>query len=187
MSEKKFVFHKILIISKTASPTSAYCPACGYKLKHNQRQFFSSRIGDIAIRTLLRRYKAFRQTHVGNSLYHILGEQTEPLIPSKILLALKIRNLAITLCVLFVLPIILLTRLYLFPYWTLDPKTQSFPPAIINSAITCLQNQSKQRNHSGYLISCTEHISGYSAKNSFGRNYHQPTHHDAQRYSKHAF
>jgi adenosylcobinamide-phosphate synthase len=47
---------------------------------------------------------------------YILGEQTEPLIPSKILLALKIRNLAITLCVLFVLLIILLTRLYLFPY-----------------------------------------------------------------------
>jgi adenosylcobinamide-phosphate synthase len=47
---------------------------------------------------------------------YILGEQTEPLIPSKILLALKIRNLAITLCVLFVLPIILLTRLYLSPY-----------------------------------------------------------------------
>jgi adenosylcobinamide-phosphate synthase len=47
---------------------------------------------------------------------YILGEQTEPLTPSKILRALKIRNMVIMLCVLFVLPVILLTRLYLFPY-----------------------------------------------------------------------
>jgi adenosylcobinamide-phosphate synthase len=47
---------------------------------------------------------------------YILGEQTEPLTPNKILHALKIRNAAIILCVLIMLPIILLTRLYLFPY-----------------------------------------------------------------------
>ena len=47
---------------------------------------------------------------------YILGEQTEPLTPNKILRALKIRNAAIMLCVLIMLPIILLTRLYLFPY-----------------------------------------------------------------------
>ena len=47
---------------------------------------------------------------------YILGEQTEPLTPNKILRALKIRNAAIILCVLIMLPIILLTRLYLFPY-----------------------------------------------------------------------
>jgi len=47
---------------------------------------------------------------------YILGEQTEPLTPSKIIRALKIRNAAIILCILFILPIILLMRLYLFPY-----------------------------------------------------------------------
>jgi adenosylcobinamide-phosphate synthase len=47
---------------------------------------------------------------------YILGEQTEPLTPNKILRALKIRNVTIILCVLIMLPIILLTRLYLFPY-----------------------------------------------------------------------
>ena len=47
---------------------------------------------------------------------YLLGEQTEPLTPSKILRALKIRDTTIVLCVLFVLPIIWLTRLYLFPY-----------------------------------------------------------------------
>jgi len=47
---------------------------------------------------------------------YVLGEQTEPLTPDKILRALKIRNMTIVLCVLLVLPIILLTRLYLFPY-----------------------------------------------------------------------
>jgi len=47
---------------------------------------------------------------------YILGEQKEPLSSSKIIHALKIRNAAIMLCILFVLPIILLTRLYLFPY-----------------------------------------------------------------------
>jgi adenosylcobinamide-phosphate synthase len=48
--------------------------------------------------------------------YYVIGEQTEPLTPNKIIRALKIRNVAIILCTLFVLPIILLTRLYLFPY-----------------------------------------------------------------------
>jgi len=47
---------------------------------------------------------------------YILGEQTEPLTPNKILRALKIRNVAIILCVLIMLPILLLTRLYLFLY-----------------------------------------------------------------------
>jgi adenosylcobinamide-phosphate synthase len=47
---------------------------------------------------------------------YVLGEQTEELSPNKIIAALKIRNVAIILCILFVLPIILLTRLYFFPY-----------------------------------------------------------------------
>jgi adenosylcobinamide-phosphate synthase len=47
---------------------------------------------------------------------YVLGEQTETLTPDKILRALKIRNMAIVLCALLVIPIILLTRLYLFPY-----------------------------------------------------------------------
>jgi adenosylcobinamide-phosphate synthase len=47
---------------------------------------------------------------------YILGEQIEPLTPNKIIDALKIRNMVIVLCILFSLPIILLTRLYFFPY-----------------------------------------------------------------------
>ena len=47
---------------------------------------------------------------------YILGEQTESLSSNKIIRALKIRNVVIILCVLIVLPIILLTRLYFFPY-----------------------------------------------------------------------
>jgi len=47
---------------------------------------------------------------------YILGEQTEPLTSDKILLALRIRNMALLLCVLLSLPVILLTRLYFFPY-----------------------------------------------------------------------
>jgi len=47
---------------------------------------------------------------------YILGEPAEPLDPDKILRALKIRNMALFLCVLFSLPIILLTRLYFLPY-----------------------------------------------------------------------
>jgi adenosylcobinamide-phosphate synthase len=47
---------------------------------------------------------------------YVLGEPIEELSADKITLALKIRNVAIILCVLFVLPVILFTRLYLFPY-----------------------------------------------------------------------
>lgn len=47
---------------------------------------------------------------------YILGEQTEPLTPNIIRRALRIRNVAIVLCILSVLPIILLTRLYFFLY-----------------------------------------------------------------------
>jgi adenosylcobinamide-phosphate synthase len=47
---------------------------------------------------------------------YVLGEETEPLTPDKILRALRIRNMAILLLVLLCLPIILVTRLYFFPY-----------------------------------------------------------------------
>jgi adenosylcobinamide-phosphate synthase len=47
---------------------------------------------------------------------YVLGEKTEPLTPNKIVHALRIRNMAIVLCVLFILPVILLTRIYFFPY-----------------------------------------------------------------------
>jgi adenosylcobinamide-phosphate synthase len=47
---------------------------------------------------------------------YILGEQTEPLSSSTITRALKIRNVAIILGILIFLPILLLVRLYLFPY-----------------------------------------------------------------------
>ena len=47
---------------------------------------------------------------------YILGEQTEPLTPDKIVSALRIRNAAIMLCILLALPVIILTRLYFFPY-----------------------------------------------------------------------
>jgi adenosylcobinamide-phosphate synthase len=47
---------------------------------------------------------------------YILGEQAEPLTPAKILQALRIRNMAIVLCILLSLPIILLTRLYFLPF-----------------------------------------------------------------------
>jgi adenosylcobinamide-phosphate synthase len=47
---------------------------------------------------------------------YILGEQAEPLTPDKILQALRIRNMAIVLCILLSLPIILLTRLYFLPF-----------------------------------------------------------------------
>jgi adenosylcobinamide-phosphate synthase len=47
---------------------------------------------------------------------YILGEPDEPLTPDKILLALKIRDTALLLCVLFSIAIILLTRLYFFPF-----------------------------------------------------------------------
>jgi len=47
---------------------------------------------------------------------YILGEQTETLSPDKILHAVKIRNMAIVLCVLLSLPIIWLTRSYFLLY-----------------------------------------------------------------------
>jgi len=47
---------------------------------------------------------------------YVLGEETELLTPNKILRALRIRDMSIILCVLCVLPVILLTRLYFFPY-----------------------------------------------------------------------
>jgi len=47
---------------------------------------------------------------------YILGEPTEILSSHKILLALKIRNMTMILCILLSLPIILLIRLYFFPY-----------------------------------------------------------------------
>ena len=47
---------------------------------------------------------------------YILGEQTENLTPDKIFQALRIRDVAIFLCVLLSIPIIVLTRLYFFPY-----------------------------------------------------------------------
>ncbi|HII85292.1 TPA: cobalamin biosynthesis protein [Candidatus Bathyarchaeota archaeon] len=47
---------------------------------------------------------------------YVLGEPTEPLSPNKILSALRIRNACIVLCVLFCLPIIVMTRLVFFPF-----------------------------------------------------------------------
>jgi adenosylcobinamide-phosphate synthase len=46
---------------------------------------------------------------------YILGDELEPLSPDKILLALKLRNMAVVLCILLSLPIILVTRLYFLP------------------------------------------------------------------------
>jgi len=47
---------------------------------------------------------------------YVLGDQTDSLSPDKILLALRIRNGAIILCILLSLPIILLTRWCFFPF-----------------------------------------------------------------------
>jgi adenosylcobinamide-phosphate synthase len=47
---------------------------------------------------------------------YLLGEAEEPLSSSKIMHALRIRNVAIILCVLLVLPVIWLVRLYFFPF-----------------------------------------------------------------------
>lgn len=47
---------------------------------------------------------------------YVLGEQQEILSSDKILQALRIRNAAIILCILFMLPILVLVRLYLFPF-----------------------------------------------------------------------
>jgi adenosylcobinamide-phosphate synthase len=48
--------------------------------------------------------------------HYVIGDQIEDLASNKILRALKIRNVAIILCILFMLPILLLTRFFLFPY-----------------------------------------------------------------------
>jgi adenosylcobinamide-phosphate synthase len=48
--------------------------------------------------------------------HYVIGDQIEDLASNKILCALKIRNVAIILCILFMLPILLLTRFFLFPY-----------------------------------------------------------------------
>jgi adenosylcobinamide-phosphate synthase len=47
---------------------------------------------------------------------YVLGDQTETLSANKILQAVRIRNMAMVLCVLLSLPIIWLTRSYFFPY-----------------------------------------------------------------------
>jgi adenosylcobinamide-phosphate synthase len=47
--------------------------------------------------------------------HYVVGDPTEELASSTIIRALKIRNVAIILCILFILPIIFLMRLYLFP------------------------------------------------------------------------
>lgn len=47
---------------------------------------------------------------------YVLGDAVEPLTPDKILGALRIRNMTIILCVLVCLPIIVLIRLYFFPF-----------------------------------------------------------------------
>jgi adenosylcobinamide-phosphate synthase len=47
---------------------------------------------------------------------YFLGDQVDTLSPEKILLALRIRNVAIILCLLLSVPIILLTRLCFFPF-----------------------------------------------------------------------
>jgi adenosylcobinamide-phosphate synthase len=47
---------------------------------------------------------------------YVIGDQTEPLTQDKIIRALKIRNVAIILCILIILPIFLLISPYLFPY-----------------------------------------------------------------------
>jgi len=47
---------------------------------------------------------------------YILGDATEPLGASKILEALRIRDVAIVLCVLLFLPVLILIRLFVFPF-----------------------------------------------------------------------
>jgi adenosylcobinamide-phosphate synthase len=47
---------------------------------------------------------------------YVLGERTELLTPNKIMHAIRIRNTTIILCVLLSLPIILVTRLFLFTF-----------------------------------------------------------------------
>jgi len=47
---------------------------------------------------------------------YILGDATEPLGASKIIEALKIRDASIVLCILLFLPILILVRLFIFPF-----------------------------------------------------------------------
>ncbi len=47
---------------------------------------------------------------------YAVGDQLEEMDSNKILVALKIRNVAMILCILLLLPILLLTQLYLFPF-----------------------------------------------------------------------
>ena len=47
--------------------------------------------------------------------HYIIGEPTEKLTSNKIIRALQIRNVSIILCILLLLPIFLLTNLYMFP------------------------------------------------------------------------
>jgi adenosylcobinamide-phosphate synthase len=48
--------------------------------------------------------------------HYVIGDQIEEMTSNKIIRALKIRNVAIILCILLMLPILLLTNLFLFPY-----------------------------------------------------------------------
>jgi adenosylcobinamide-phosphate synthase len=48
--------------------------------------------------------------------HYVIGDQIEDLSSNKIACALKIRNVAIIIFILFMLPILLLTRFFLFPY-----------------------------------------------------------------------
>lgn len=48
--------------------------------------------------------------------YFIVGDEIEDLLPSHIMRALRIRNMAIILCVILLLPILFLTRTLLFPF-----------------------------------------------------------------------
>lgn len=47
---------------------------------------------------------------------YILGDATEPLDSSKILEALKIRDVSVVLCILLFLPVLILVRLFVFPF-----------------------------------------------------------------------
>ena len=48
--------------------------------------------------------------------HYIIGDQTEELTSDKIIRTLRIRNVALILCILFMLPILLLLNLFLFPF-----------------------------------------------------------------------
>jgi adenosylcobinamide-phosphate synthase len=47
---------------------------------------------------------------------YVLGDATEPLDASKILEALKIRDVSVVLCILLFLPVLVLVRLFVFPF-----------------------------------------------------------------------